>query len=76
MYKEFQRYCRSAFVSNQNVLRALRMFCRPLPEQRTIADALDGLNNTIEMARTERDRLKSLGHSIAEELLTGRRRVD
>ena len=57
------------------VLRALSMFCPPLPEQRAIADSLDGLDNTIEMARTERDRLKSLQRSIADELLTGRRRV-
>ena len=51
------------------------MFRPPLPEQRAIADSLDGLDNTIEMARTERDRLKSLQRSIADELLTGRRRV-
>ena len=58
------------------VLRALSMFCPPLPEQRAIADSLDGLDNTIEMARTERERLKSLQSSIADELMTGRRRVD
>ena len=50
----------------------------PLPhvcEQQAIAATLDGVDETIEEARKERDRLQLLKESVADALLTGRVRV-
>ena len=47
----------------------------PLAEQRAIAGLLDGVDATLERARTERDRLQLVKDSTADALLTGRVRV-
>ena len=47
----------------------------PLPEQQAIAELLDGMNATLERARTERIMLQSLKEATAETLLTGWVRV-
>ena len=47
----------------------------PLPEQEAIAGLLDGVDVTLERARTERDGLQLLKESTADALLTGRVRV-
>lgn len=47
----------------------------PLREQRSIAGALDSIDNAIEMSRRKREALTKVKVSIAEALLTGQRRV-
>ena len=47
----------------------------PLPEQQAIAGLLDGLDETLDRARTERAGLQLLKESTADALLTGRVRV-
>ena len=47
----------------------------PLSEQQAIAALLDGVDVTLERARTERDGLQLLKESTADALLTGRVRV-
>ena len=58
--------------------RNVRLLPTPWPsgsEQQAIADALDGVDGTIERAREERAGLHSLQASAADALLTGRVRV-
>ena len=47
----------------------------PLPEQHAIAEALDGVESAIELARTHVSILKLTKESAADALLTGRVRV-
>ena len=56
-------------------LRNLPILLPPLPEQRAIAAVLDGVDGAIDLARAERDGLKSLKKSTTDALLTGRVRV-
>ena len=56
-------------------LRPLSVPLPPLPEQQAIAGLLDGVDVTLERARTERDGLQLLKESAADTLLTGRVRV-
>ena len=60
---------------NPTSLKSLMIPLPPLPEQRAIATALDGVDEAIEQARRERNGLQSLKASAAEALLTGRVRV-
>ena len=57
------------------VLKSLRFALPPLPEQRAIAVALDGVDDATEGTREERNRLQSLKASAANALLTGQVRV-
>ena len=56
-------------------LSALRILLPPLPEQRSIAATIDGLDGAVARARRERERMQSLKESAAEALLTGRVQV-
>ena len=47
----------------------------PLPEQRAIADVLDGVDHAIDRSREERERLQLLKASATEALLTGQTRM-
>ena len=57
------------------VLESLSVPLPSLPEQRTIAAALDVFDEAIAQARRERDGLQLLKESAADALLTGRVRV-
>ena len=46
-----------------------------IPEQRAIAAMLDGVDEALERARSERDAIQSLKASAADALLSGRVRV-
>ena len=56
-------------------LKDLPLSLPPLSEQQAIAALLDGVDATLERARTERDGLQLLKESTADALLTGRVRV-
>ena len=56
-------------------LRGFEFPLPPLPEQRTIADMLDSVDDAIGRAREERDGLQSLQASASDALLTGRVRI-
>ena len=60
---------RAADVAN------FRFAAPPLPEQKTIAAVLDSVDDAIERARGERDRLQTMKESAADALLTGRVRA-
>ena len=60
---------------NPTSLKSLVIPLPPLPEQRAIATALDGVDEAIERGRMETDMLQSLKSSAADALLTGRVRV-
>ena len=53
----------------------LRITVPALPEQQDIADMLDGVESTIELARTHVSILRSVKESAADALLTGKVRV-
>ncbi len=57
-------------------LRGFEILLPPLPEQQAIAAVLDGVDETIDRTRAERDRLQCLKESTADALLTGRVRVN
>ena len=52
-----------------------RLTLPQLPEQRTIAAMLDGVDGAIARAREERDMFRSLKEATADALLTGRVRI-
>ena len=55
---------------------ASMMFCLPpLLEQRAITSLLKGVCNTLDGARTERDKTRVLRQSVGDQLLSGRRRI-
>ena len=60
---------------NPTSLKSLTIPLPPLPEQQAIAGLLDGVDVTLERARTERDGLQLLKESTADALLAGRVRV-
>ena len=60
---------------NRNFVHPHLVAVPPLPEQRAIAGALDGIENVINTERMPTDKLKSLKESAAEALLTGKVRV-
>ena len=55
--------------------RLLAVPLPPLPEQQAIAEALDGVESAIDLARTHVQSLKLAKASVADALLTGRVRV-
>ena len=60
---------------NLEHLRPLLVPLPPLPEQQAIAEALDGVESAIDLARTHVQSLKLAKASVADALLTGRVRV-
>ena len=58
-----------------DTIRSLPVPLPPLPEQRSIAAALDALERTIERGREERDGLQTLKGASTDALLTGRLRI-
>ena len=60
---------------NLEHLRPLLVPLPPLPEQQAIAEALDGVESAIELARTHVLILRLVKESAADALLTGRVRV-
>ena len=56
-------------------LRNLSISLPPLHEQRAIANVLDDVDDAIERARVERNRLQALKGAASDALLTGRVRV-
>ncbi len=56
-------------------LDSISLLCPTLIEQETIVSTIEGLNQSIEVAREERDRLRLLKESAADALLSGRLRV-
>ena len=63
-------------ILNKTAFSAVSIALPPLPEQQAIAGLLDGVDVTLERARTERDGLQLLKESTADALLTGRLRVE
>ena len=58
-----------------DTLREIPVPLPPLPEQQAIAEALDGVESAIDLARTHVQSLKLAKASVADALLTGRVRV-
>ena len=56
----------------QGELRAVKILLQPLPDQRTIAAVLGGVDATVDVAREEAAGLRLLKESTADALLTGR----
>ena len=56
-------------------IKTIELPLPPLPEQQAIADALDGVDATLEKVYQERYGLALLKESTADALLTGRQRV-
>ncbi len=75
--KEFARIANGVtrFGLTLDATKALPILLPPLPEQRVIASALDGVAATIEVAREEVTRLRLLKESAAGALLTGKLRI-
>ena len=77
----YQRWVASMFRAgaqpniNAREYSSMRVPLPPLDEQGTVAAALDGIDDTLDRSRTERDRLHSLKSSASNALLTGRARV-
>ena len=58
-----------------DTLREIPVPLPPLPEQQAIAEALDGVESAIELARTHVSILRSVKESAADALLTGKVRA-
>ena len=77
----YQRWVASMFRAgaqpniNAREYSSMRVPLPPLDEQGTVVAALDGIDDTLDRSRTERDRLHSLKSSASNALLTGRARV-
>ena len=56
-------------------LGSISLLCPTLIEQETIVSTVEGLTQSIAVAREERDRLRLLKESTADALLTGRERL-
>ena len=77
----YQRWVASMFRAgaqpniNAREYSSMRVPLPPLDEQGTVVAALDGIDDTLDRSRTERDRLHSLKSSASNALLTGHVRV-
>ena len=76
--EELQRKSRGKTIQGvtREDVESLPILLPPLPEQRAIAAVLDGVEEAAEVARKEREGLRSMKESTAEALMTGRMRME